>query len=80
MFIDRFHYTNNYITSKQILLANNKNRDVSGNFMPNLIYVSREKNTASHHRFKAGALNVLVWYSIFFTIFFYKKKQQEYSN
>ena len=28
--------------------------------MPNLIYVSREKNGASPHHFKAGALNTLV--------------------
>ncbi|OAY56352.2 cellulose synthase-like protein G3 [Manihot esculenta] len=44
----------------QILIANNKNKDVSGHFMPNLIYISREKSTSEHHRFKAGALNVLL--------------------
>ncbi|KAF2298020.1 hypothetical protein GH714_007016 [Hevea brasiliensis] len=50
----------NHPTVIQILLANNKNMDVSRNFMPNLIYVSREKSKTSHHRFKAGALNVLL--------------------
>lgn len=28
--------------------------------LPNLVYVSREKNRAFHHNFKAGALNALV--------------------
>ena len=45
----------------QILLASVKDRDVSGKMMPNLIYVSREKNKIHHHHhFKAGALNTLV--------------------
>ncbi|KAF2316151.1 hypothetical protein GH714_041489 [Hevea brasiliensis] len=44
----------------QVLLANNRSKDVTGNFMPNLIYVSREKSSTSHHHFKAGALNVLM--------------------
>ncbi|KAI3727759.1 hypothetical protein L6452_16379 [Arctium lappa] len=34
--------------------------DVLGHAMPNLIYVSREKRKATHHHFKAGALNVLL--------------------
>ena len=44
----------------QVLLASLKDRDVSGEVMPNLIYTSREKSKAHHHRFKAGALNALV--------------------
>lgn len=44
----------------QVLLASKKDKDVSGRMMPNLIYVSREKSKTHHHRFKAGALNVLV--------------------
>ncbi|KAG6600505.1 Cellulose synthase-like protein G3, partial [Cucurbita argyrosperma subsp. sororia] len=39
----------------QVLSESSKNKD-----MPNLIYVSREKNAASHHHFKAGALNALL--------------------
>ncbi|KMS97558.1 hypothetical protein BVRB_5g125820 [Beta vulgaris subsp. vulgaris] len=44
----------------QVLLANTKDRDVSGKLMPNLIYVSREKSKMHPHHFKAGALNALV--------------------
>ncbi|KAK9926345.1 hypothetical protein M0R45_023582 [Rubus argutus] len=44
----------------QVLSDNNKERDITGNAMPNLIYVSREKNRISEHNFKAGALNVLI--------------------
>ncbi|WCJ26555.1 cellulose synthase like G3 [Euphorbia peplus] len=48
----------NHPTIIQVLLENNK--DISGNFLPTLIYVSREKSKTSHHHFKAGALNVLL--------------------
>ncbi|XP_040990836.1 cellulose synthase-like protein G3 [Juglans microcarpa x Juglans regia] len=44
----------------QVLLESSKNRDITDYFMPNLIYVSREKNSTSPHNFKAGALNVLL--------------------
>ncbi|XP_002518853.2 cellulose synthase-like protein G3 [Ricinus communis] len=44
----------------KVLLENSKNKDINGHFMPNLIYVSREKNKNSHHHFKAGALNALI--------------------
>ncbi|KAL9994194.1 putative cellulose synthase (UDP-forming) [Helianthus debilis subsp. tardiflorus] len=44
----------------QILLDNNADKDVAGDVMPNLIYVSREKNNLKPHNFKAGALNVMV--------------------
>ncbi|KAL5718937.1 hypothetical protein ACHQM5_011788 [Ranunculus cassubicifolius] len=44
----------------QILLDSNKNRDIQGNGMPNLVYVSREKNKSFPHQFKAGALNTLL--------------------
>lgn len=59
-----FHYINNYLNSKQVILANNKSKDAGGNFMPNLIYISREKSSNTHHRFKAGASNVLVCYHL----------------
>ncbi|XP_012086684.1 cellulose synthase-like protein G3 [Jatropha curcas] len=44
----------------QVVLDNSKNTDVSGQQMPNLIYVSRQKSKTSPHHFKAGALNVLI--------------------
>ncbi|OMP02894.1 Cellulose synthase [Corchorus olitorius] len=44
----------------QVVLDRSKDRDVSGNHLPNLIYVSRQKNKASPHHFKAGALNALL--------------------
>lgn len=44
----------------QVLLASAKDVDVTGGMMPNLIYVSREKNKTHPHHFKAGALNTLV--------------------
>lgn len=42
------------------MLENIKDKDITGHLMPNLIYVSREKNTTAPHYFKAGALNILV--------------------
>ncbi|KAL3499202.1 hypothetical protein ACH5RR_038295 [Cinchona calisaya] len=44
----------------QVLLESCKDKDISGNSMPNLIYVSREKSKTSQHHFKAGALNALL--------------------
>lgn len=43
-----------------MLLESGQEQDIKGHPMPNLIYVSREKNKASPHNFKAGALNTLV--------------------
>ncbi|KAL3532894.1 hypothetical protein ACH5RR_006415 [Cinchona calisaya] len=43
----------------QVLLESCKDKDISGNSMPNLIYVSREKSKTAQHHFKAGALNAL---------------------
>ncbi|WCJ26557.1 cellulose synthase like G3 [Euphorbia peplus] len=50
----------NHPTIIEVLLENNKNKDVRGYFLPNLIYVSREKSSNSRHHFKAGSLNVLL--------------------
>ncbi|XP_042424849.1 cellulose synthase-like protein G3 [Zingiber officinale] len=50
---------NNHPTIIKVLLENGKDVDIAGNSLPNLIYVSREKSPASHHHYKAGALNVL---------------------
>ncbi|KAF5190021.1 Cellulose synthase-like protein g3 [Thalictrum thalictroides] len=44
----------------QVLLESEKDKDITGHGMPNLVYVSREKSRASPHHFKAGALNVLL--------------------
>ncbi|XP_038904313.1 cellulose synthase-like protein G2 isoform X2 [Benincasa hispida] len=50
----------NHPTIIQVLLDNSKNKDIRGESMPNLIYVSRQKSSTSHHHFKAGALNTLL--------------------
>ncbi|KAL8238874.1 hypothetical protein R6Q59_015441 [Mikania micrantha] len=44
----------------QVLKESAKEKDHSGQPMPNLVYVSREKNKNSPHNFKAGALNSLL--------------------
>ncbi|OVA08231.1 Cellulose synthase [Macleaya cordata] len=44
----------------QVLLESAKHKDITGQEMPNLIYLSRQKSKTSPHHFKAGALNVLL--------------------
>ncbi|XP_015085630.1 cellulose synthase-like protein G2 [Solanum pennellii] len=44
----------------QVLLESGKDKDITSHGMPNLIYISREKNKSSPHHFKAGALNALL--------------------
>ncbi|XP_057490096.1 cellulose synthase-like protein G3 isoform X2 [Actinidia eriantha] len=44
----------------QILLEIDKDKDITSQSMPNLIYISRQKSRTSPHHFKAGALNVLL--------------------
>ncbi|KAL3742953.1 hypothetical protein ACJRO7_018282 [Eucalyptus globulus] len=44
----------------EILLDNSRDRDITGNAMPNLVYLSREKSKNVPHHFKAGALNALL--------------------
>eukprot|EP00253_Pinus_taeda_P001053 PITA_01053 len=44
----------------QSLLEKTEDKDIEGNDLPGLIYVSREKRPGIPHHFKAGALNVLV--------------------
>ncbi|KAL7597424.1 hypothetical protein Lser_V15G30265 [Lactuca serriola] len=51
----------------QVLLESRQDRDIEEHPMPNLIYVSREKNKASPHNFKAGALNTLLRVSAIMT-------------
>lgn len=44
----------------QVLIESAKEKDKKGQLMPNLVYVSRQKNKKSPHHFKAGALNSLL--------------------
>ena len=44
----------------QIIMESASEKDESGDRMPNLVYVSREKKKSTPHNYKAGALNVLV--------------------
>ncbi|KMZ76179.1 hypothetical protein ZOSMA_105G00060 [Zostera marina] len=44
----------------QILLESSKDRDITDQPLPNLIYISREKRRSVHHHFKGGSLNALV--------------------
>ncbi|WOG87568.1 hypothetical protein DCAR_0206797 [Daucus carota subsp. sativus] len=44
----------------QIIMESASEKDESGNRMPNLVYVSREKKKTTPHNYKAGALNVLL--------------------
>ncbi|PWA52521.1 hypothetical protein CTI12_AA441730 [Artemisia annua] len=50
----------NHPTVIQVLLDGTTDKDVLGHAMPNLIYVSREKREDTPHKYKAGALNVLL--------------------
>ncbi|CAL5442742.1 unnamed protein product [Camellia sinensis] len=51
----------------QVLLEIGRDKDITGESMPNLIYVSRHKSKTSPHHFKAGALNALVRVSAIMT-------------
>ncbi|KAL8210039.1 hypothetical protein R6Q57_006771 [Mikania cordata] len=50
----------NHPTIIQVLKESAKENDKKGDLMPNLVYLSREKNKNSPHHFKAGALNSLL--------------------
>ncbi|KAF5815938.1 putative cellulose synthase (UDP-forming) [Helianthus annuus] len=50
----------NHPTIIQVLIESAKEKDQNGQSMPNLIYVSRQKNKNAPHNFKAGALNSLL--------------------
>ncbi|XP_052209374.1 cellulose synthase-like protein G3 isoform X5 [Diospyros lotus] len=54
-------------TIVQVLLEAREDRDITGQSMPNLVYVSREKSKTSSHHFKAGALNALIRVSAIMT-------------
>ena len=51
------------VLHKQVILESNEDKDVTGHPLPNLIYVSREKNKSVHHNFKGGALNSMVCFT-----------------
>ncbi|XP_050944078.1 LOW QUALITY PROTEIN: cellulose synthase-like protein G3, partial [Cucumis melo] len=57
----------NHPTVIKVLLDSSKNKDICGEALPNLIYVSRQKSVTSHHHFKTGALNVLLRVSAIMT-------------
>ena len=44
----------------QVFLGQNGVRDIEGNELPRLVYVSREKRPGYDHHKKAGAMNALV--------------------
>ena len=44
----------------QVFLGQDGVRDVEGNELPRLVYVSREKRPGFEHHKKAGAMNALV--------------------
>ena len=44
----------------QVFLGQSGGRDIEGNELPSLVYVSREKRPGSNHHKKAGAMNALV--------------------
>jgi hypothetical protein len=45
---------------QQVFLGQSGGRDVEGNELPRLVYVSREKRPGYDHHKKAGAMNALV--------------------
>ncbi|KAJ9550101.1 hypothetical protein OSB04_022644 [Centaurea solstitialis] len=45
---------------RSVLLESNEDKDIIGHPLPNLIYVSREKNKSVYHNFKGGALNTMI--------------------
>lgn len=48
----------------QVFLGQNGVRDIEGNELPRLVYVSREKRPGFDHHKKAGAMNALVSLSL----------------
>lgn len=45
---------------QQVFLGHEGVRDIEGNELPRLVYVSREKRPGFEHHKKAGAMNALV--------------------
>lgn len=61
---------NIFFLKKQVLLESNEDKDITDHPLPNLIYVSREKNKSVHHNFKGGALNSVVRFTYLLHFFF----------
>lgn len=55
-----FEVGNHNNFSLQVLLGQDGVRDIEGNELPRLVYVSREKRPGFDHHKKAGAMNALV--------------------
>lgn len=53
----------------QVFLGQNGVRDLEGNELPRLVYVSREKRPGFDHHKKAGAMNSLVYLSLSLSIY-----------
>ena len=60
-----------YFCLAQVFLGHNGVRDVEGNELPRLVYVSREKRPGFDHHKKAGAMNALVELSLSLSFFFF---------
>ena len=54
-----------------MFLGSNGVRDIEGNELPRLVYVSREKRPGFEHHKKAGAMNSLVNLSLYTYIYKY---------
>ncbi|CAK9874927.1 unnamed protein product [Sphagnum jensenii] len=59
--------TQNHPAMIQVFLGHNGGRDIDGNELPRLVYVSREKRLGFNHHKKAGAMNALVRVSAMLT-------------
>ncbi|CAM6098857.1 unnamed protein product [Calypogeia fissa] len=53
-------FTRDHPAMIQVFLGHSGNRDIEGNELPRLVYVSREKRPGFNHHKKAGAMNALV--------------------
>lgn len=60
------HYFTSFFFNNllQVFLGQNGVRDLEGNELPRLVYVSREKRPGFDHHKKAGAMNALVSLSL----------------
>ena len=53
----------------QVFLGQNGVRDLEGNELPRLVYVSREKRPGFDHHKKAGAMNALVYICLYLSVY-----------
>lgn len=57
---DQVSLDNHHFAYFQVFLGHSGARDIEGNELPRLVYVSREKRPGYQHHKKAGAENALV--------------------